>query len=84
MRSTGTTPPKSSSPADGGRHKTTLFCPDCGHASAVTGDWDVRTVGERRTLRCPDCGTVVDERPVSDRPCRPLVREAPVGRCEGD
>ncbi|SDZ97753.1 hypothetical protein SAMN04488065_1517 [Haloplanus vescus] len=42
--------------------KATLFCPECGHASPVDGDWAVRTLGNSRRLRCPECQAVVDER----------------------
>lgn len=51
------------------REKTVLFCPECGHESPITGDWETATAGSDRLLRCPVCGTVVDRRsrPRSDR-----------------
>jgi len=65
----------SPSAADTSDRKATLFCQDCGHASAVDGDWTVRTVGERRRLRCPECRSVVDERRVSEpTPEEPIRR----------
>jgi len=42
--------------------KTVLFCPDCGHESPVTGDWETVTAGDERLLVCVDCGWVVDRR----------------------
>ena len=44
------------------RSKTSLFCPDCGHESAVTGDWSVEGTENNWRLRCPDCDTVVQQR----------------------
>ena len=65
----------SSRPAiDARDRKATLFCQECGHASPVDGDWQVRTVGRRRRIRCPECRTVVDER-------RPCDRDTPVQQC---
>lgn len=42
--------------------KTVLFCPDCGHRSPITGDWNVTTIDDERLLVCADCGSVVDRR----------------------
>ncbi|QLK25694.1 hypothetical protein HYG81_16670 [Natrinema zhouii] len=42
--------------------KTMLFCPDCGHESPITGDWNTRTTGDERLLVCTVCGSVVDRR----------------------
>ncbi len=42
--------------------KAVLFCPECGHRSPITGDWDVTTTDDERLLICADCGTVVDRR----------------------
>jgi len=61
---------------DGGR-KAVLFCPDCGHASPVDGDWTVRAVGDHRRTRCPECRCVVDDRRTADGPTAP----APVKWC---
>lgn len=44
------------------RSKAVLFCPDCGHESAVTGDWTVEPTDTGQQLRCPDCGIVVQQR----------------------
>ncbi|WP_251341663.1 hypothetical protein [Haloplanus halophilus] len=66
------------SPSTGEDRKATLFCPECGHASPLDGDWDVRTVGGHRRVRCPECRTVVDERRGTDR--RP-VRAGALDRC---
>ncbi|MFB6107270.1 MAG: hypothetical protein ABEJ82_00310 [Haloplanus sp.] len=54
--------------------KAVLFCPECGHESALDGDWRLRTTADRRRVRCPDCGTVVDDRPTgrASRPPTPL------------
>lgn len=60
---------------DGVRRKTTLFCPDCGHASPVDGDWRVHTASGRQRLRCPECRTVVDDRHAA------AETETPVQRC---
>ncbi|MFA9415232.1 hypothetical protein [Natrinema sp. HArc-T2] len=43
-------------------HKTVLFCPECGHRSPITGDWDVTTTSTERLLVCTGCGAVVDRR----------------------
>lgn len=45
------------------RQKTTLFCPNCGHESDITGDWDVRTVEARLVTDCPDCEMTITNRP---------------------
>jgi predicted RNA-binding Zn-ribbon protein involved in translation (DUF1610 family) len=57
-------------PPDGGtRRKTTLYCPDCDHESAIDGDWRVEhaTVDgrdrDRAVFSCPECGTVIARRP---------------------
>lgn len=39
-----------------------LFC-DCGHESAVDGDWLVRPDGDQERYVCPDCGATVVVRP---------------------
>ncbi|ELY70330.1 hypothetical protein [Natrinema versiforme] len=44
------------------QRKTVLFCPDCGHESPITGDWETMTAGDERLLVCTDCGSVVDRR----------------------
>lgn len=67
--------PSRRTPRSQQRLKATLFCPDCGHESHVTGEWVVRTTAERVTTDCPDCGTRIDDRPwagePSDRPDSP-------------
>jgi hypothetical protein len=43
--------------------KSTLFCPDCEHASPTDGDWQlVRAPRETRYV-CPSCSRVVTRRP---------------------
>jgi transcription elongation factor Elf1 len=44
------------------RTKTTLFCPNCGHKSPITGDWTVRTVETCQILECPACETTITSR----------------------
>ena len=39
--------------------KSTLFCPECGHASDAAGDWTVREEAAETVLSCPDCGTEI-------------------------
>lgn len=46
-----------------GRTKRTLFCPTCGHESAVDGDWIADDATERRRLLCPGCGGAIVDRP---------------------
>lgn len=43
--------------------KSTLFCPDCDHASTADGDWIRRTHGETVAYVCPVCATSITERP---------------------
>ncbi|WP_251329120.1 hypothetical protein [Haloplanus pelagicus] len=62
MEHTSAVTPSRSSPRESEGRKATLFCPDCGHASPLDGDWDERTVAGHRCVRCPDCRSVVDER----------------------
>ena len=44
------------------RRKAVLFC-DCGHESAVDGDWLVRPAGDSERYVCPACGATVVTRP---------------------
>lgn len=49
--------------------KSTLYCPECSHASlAARGDWVVRAVtepdGRAVVYRCPECGADVVVQPV--------------------
>jgi len=68
-----------SAPAvDARDRKTTLFCQDCSHASPLDGDWQVRTLGDRKRIRCPECRTVVDERRTTDQTTDP---DPSVQRC---
>lgn len=57
-----TTSAVDSDPPPQTRSKTSLFCPDCGHESAVTGDWTAEATEDSLQLRCPDCDTVVQQR----------------------
>ncbi|WP_436935920.1 hypothetical protein [Halovenus marina] len=45
--------------------KTTLYCPNCGHASRIDGDWLVDVRANQVDYECPDCGTTVSSRPDS-------------------
>jgi transcription elongation factor Elf1 len=49
--------------------KAVLFCPDCGHESAATGDWVVDEREGRCVYRCPDCGAEIATRGNSRRLC---------------
>ncbi|WP_247009841.1 phage terminase large subunit family protein [Halorientalis litorea] len=51
-----------SEPTADQRPKAVLFCPDCGHESHVTGDWEVRTSAGRETYVCPVCDAVLTTR----------------------
>ena len=51
-----------SDPPPGTRSKTSLFCPDCGHESPVTGDWTIEATEPNFALRCPDCDALVQQR----------------------
>jgi len=53
---TATTPPPDSRP------KASLFCPDCGHESPITGDWLVEQGDGDRTYRCPECQSAISTR----------------------
>ncbi|MBV0903567.1 hypothetical protein [Haloarcula salina] len=46
-----------------GRTKRTLFCPTCGHESAMDDGWIDDDGTERRRLLCPGCGDTVVDRP---------------------
>jgi hypothetical protein len=48
------------------QRKGVLFCPVCGHASPIDGDWDVTETSERVTYHCPACHERVQERQVFD------------------
>jgi len=45
------------------RQKAVLFCPRCGHESALPGDWRVTEDGAEVAYACPDCGETVVEQP---------------------
>ncbi|MFB6100978.1 MAG: hypothetical protein ABEJ73_00245 [Haloplanus sp.] len=75
------TPDHDAESATAADSKATLFCPDCGHASPVDGDWDVRAAGDRRRVRCPDCRRVIDDRRVRDHPTRVDDHSTPVQWC---
>jgi hypothetical protein len=70
-------PTQARSAGDAGGRKAVLFCPDCGHASPVDGDWNVRTAGDHRHTHCPECRCVVDDRRVTDEPAAPALEPAP-------
>ncbi|WP_348606973.1 hypothetical protein [Halobaculum rarum] len=42
--------------------KNTLFCPDCGHAAPIGGDWIVEERRGGESLVCPDCDALVTVR----------------------
>ena len=48
--------------------KTTLFCPECGHASSSDGDWIVRERAGRAEYNCPDCETAITTRSQRELP----------------
>jgi predicted RNA-binding Zn-ribbon protein involved in translation (DUF1610 family) len=48
--------------------KAVLFCPDCGRASHVDGDWRRTDVDDGTTWTCPACETVIETRPAFDTP----------------
>jgi hypothetical protein len=75
MTSPASTPSRPPSDDEEVGHKSTLFCPDCGHASPLGDDWEVKTVAGHRRVRCPECRHVVDERRSTDR--RPARAGAP-------
>ena len=43
--------------------KAVLYCPDCGHASPIEGDWRVELDDGNVVYRCPECGNAVTIRP---------------------
>ncbi|WP_256687673.1 phage terminase large subunit family protein [Halococcus qingdaonensis] len=54
------------STTSGAPRKGTLFCPTCGHASPIDGDWRVEPAEDdpdRVVYRCPDCGATIANRP---------------------
>ena len=59
MTSIEASAPGGAAPLDstGSRDKAVLFCPNCGHESAVDGDWQQVLGEETVLLRCPECGT---------------------------
>jgi predicted RNA-binding Zn-ribbon protein involved in translation (DUF1610 family) len=46
--------------------KPVLFCPDCGRASHVDGDWRRTDVDDGTVWTCPSCETVIETRPSFD------------------
>ena len=42
--------------------KAILFCPICGHSSAIDGDWTIDVQDEHRKFTCPVCQHVVATR----------------------
>ena len=42
--------------------KATLFCPECGHNSSITGDWTIYRLLESTIYVCPECETTIDSR----------------------
>jgi DNA-directed RNA polymerase subunit RPC12/RpoP len=51
------------SPRGQPRQKAVLFCADCGHESAVGGDWIVHESRDRAVYECPDCDSRITTRP---------------------
>ncbi|WP_435334667.1 hypothetical protein [Haloarchaeobius sp. TZWWS8] len=45
-----------------GRSKWTLYCPTCGHAAAVDGDWDRESRTSGTAYVCPECESTVTVR----------------------
>ena len=65
-----TRPERRPPPDRGTRRKTTLYCPDCEHESAIDGDWRVEHTTadtdddrDRAVYSCPECGAVIARRP---------------------
>ena len=82
MESPALTTSRSPTDDEDADRKATLFCPGCGHASSLDGDWEIRMVANNRRVRCPDCRHVVDERQATDRrPARADSIDAAVDRC---
>ena len=54
---------QSSTTTDASGRKSTLFCPACGHASPVDGDWRVQARGDHVAYDCPVCDETITERP---------------------
>ena len=46
--------------------KALLFCFECGHESAVDGDWDLEQHDGREHYSCPECGTTITARPADE------------------
>ena len=44
------------------RRKSLLTCPNCGHTSSATGDWEIVIRDETFELRCPDCNALQTRR----------------------
>ncbi|WP_263019434.1 hypothetical protein [Natronobiforma cellulositropha] len=44
--------------------KATLFCPSCGHASPIDGDWVIERTGGEEVYSCPDCAEQLTTRPL--------------------
>ena len=42
--------------------KATLYCPECGHESRITGDWIIRVLADSLIYECPNCEAVIDSR----------------------
>jgi len=67
-------------PPDPERSKSTLYCPECDHASPADGDWTRRLDDGDVRYDCPICGTTITRRPRSvDEPDHPTAETA-VGR----
>ncbi len=47
------------------RRKAMLFCWECGHASTIDGDWQLRPRRRSIAYICPDCETTLTTRPRS-------------------
>jgi predicted RNA-binding Zn-ribbon protein involved in translation (DUF1610 family) len=43
-------------------HKATLYCPSCGHASRINGDWILQVHPTYLDYECPECGEILESR----------------------
>lgn len=78
------------SPSDTGdgsrpRRKSVLFCANCGHESAVDGDWLLHERSGSRSVwyQCPECSRAVSVRPTRSLEESRLPSPIPVGTSGG-
>ncbi|MDJ1430801.1 hypothetical protein [Halostagnicola sp. A-GB9-2] len=50
---------RSPQPTEDPPKKGILFCPECGHESAITGDWIVHEKPARDVYECPVCSMTI-------------------------